>query len=162
MAVNKWDQPEAPPPRLFTGKRERDFVKQVNDEVIERIVGQEILYFAISQDETNYHPLYGEAIEKTFFPPIQIYALVEWESTETDANGYGIDRKNSIIVKFNKRRLIEDRDLFVREGDFVKYGSNYYEIVKINEGPGLFGQVENKNEVVARCIRARQGLFDAT
>jgi hypothetical protein len=31
MAVNKWDQPEAPPPRLFTGKRERDFVKQVND-----------------------------------------------------------------------------------------------------------------------------------
>ena len=162
MAVNKWDQPEAPPPRLFTGKRERDFVKQVNDEVIERIVGQEILYFAIAQDETNYHPLYGEAINKTFYPPIQINALVEWEGTETDNSSYGIDRKNSILVKFNKRRLSEDKDLFVREGDFVKYGESFYEIVKISQGPGLFGQVENKNEVVARCIKARQGLFDAT
>jgi hypothetical protein len=51
-----------------------------------------------------------------------MYALVEWESTETTTTGYGIDRKNAIIVKFNKRRLVEDRDLFVREGDFVKYG----------------------------------------
>ena len=44
---NKWEQPDAPPPPLFTGKKERDLVKQVNDEIAERIVGQQILYFAI-------------------------------------------------------------------------------------------------------------------
>ena len=34
---NKWEQPEAPPPPLFTGKKEKDLVKQVTDEIIERV-----------------------------------------------------------------------------------------------------------------------------
>ena len=29
MSDNKWNQPAAPPPPLFTGKKERDLVKQV-------------------------------------------------------------------------------------------------------------------------------------
>ena len=45
MADDKWTRPDAPPPPLFTGQKEADFVKQVNDEVIERIVGQQILLF---------------------------------------------------------------------------------------------------------------------
>ena len=36
-------------------------------------------------------------------------------------------------VHFHKRRLIEDQDLFVREGDFVLYGQSYYEIVSTDE-----------------------------
>jgi len=66
MADNEWTQPDAPPPPLFLGKKERDFVKQVNDELIERIIGQGIFYYPISMEHTNFHPLYGEAIEKTF------------------------------------------------------------------------------------------------
>ena len=38
MADNKWEQPAAPPPPLFAGKKERDLVKQVNDELIEKII----------------------------------------------------------------------------------------------------------------------------
>ena len=34
---NKWSQPASPPPPLFTGKKEKDFVKQVNDEIIETL-----------------------------------------------------------------------------------------------------------------------------
>ena len=65
MSQNKWSQPGAPPPPLFTGKKERDLVKQVNDELIERVIGQQVLYYPISLDHTDFHPLYGEAIEKT-------------------------------------------------------------------------------------------------
>ena len=39
MSKNKWDQPAQPPPPLFIGKKERDLIKQVNDELIERVVG---------------------------------------------------------------------------------------------------------------------------
>ena len=67
---NKWSKPTSPPPPMFFGKKERDLVKQVNDEIIERVVGQQVLYFPIDIDHTNFHPLYGEAIEKTFLPPI--------------------------------------------------------------------------------------------
>ena len=73
---NKWTQPSAPPPPLFTGEKERDLVKQVNDELIERVIGQQVVYYPISMERTNFHPLYGEAIKKSFLPPIRVYALV--------------------------------------------------------------------------------------
>ena len=41
------NQPSAPPPPLFLGKKERDLVKQVNDELIERVVGQTVLYYPV-------------------------------------------------------------------------------------------------------------------
>ena len=52
---NKWEQPAAPPPPLFTGKKERDLVKQVNDELIERVIGQTILYYPIDIDLSLIH-----------------------------------------------------------------------------------------------------------
>ena len=112
MADNKWEQPAAPPPPLFVGKKERDLVKQVNDELIERVIGQTILYYPISQNETNYHSLYKEAINKTFLPPIRVYALVDWEGSDTTSTNFGVDRKASITVHFHKRRLTEDQDLY--------------------------------------------------
>ena len=159
---NKWSKPSAPPPPLFLGEKERNLVKQINDEVIERVVGQQILYFSIDIEHSNYHPVYGEAIEKTFLPPVRVYALVEYGGVETAfLDGVAVDKKTTAVVKFHKRRLTEDQNLFVREGDFIKYGSIYYEIVKTNEPKQLFGQIEHKFEVVADCIRARDGLFNA-
>ena len=162
MANNKWLQPDAPRAPLFTGKKERDLVKQVNDELIERVIGQQVLYYPISLEHTNFHSLYGEAIKKTFLPPIRVYALVEWQGHETTTTNYGVDRRSSLTVHFHKRRLTEDQDLFVREGDFLLYGSFHYEIVNLNEPRQIFGQVDHKMEITAACIRARKGLFDAS
>ena len=47
---NEWSQPTEPPPPLFLGKKERDLVKQVNDELIERVIGQGIFYYPISME----------------------------------------------------------------------------------------------------------------
>ena len=130
--ANDWSQPKAPPPPLFTGKKERDFVKQVNDELIERVIGQQILYYPIDVDRTNYHSLYGEAINKTFLPPVRVHALIEWEGLDTKyAESVGIDKMTTVTVHFHKRRLTEDQDLFVREGDFILFGDLHYEIVSL-------------------------------
>ena len=162
MSDDKWEKPEAPPPPLFLGEKERNLVKQINDEVIERVVGQQIIYFPIDIEHTNYHPVYGEAIEKTFLPPVRVYALVEYGGVETMfMDSISIDKKTTAIVKFHKRRLTEDQNLFVREGDFIKYGNIFYEIVKTNEPKQLFGQIDHKFEIIADCIRARDGLFNA-
>tara|TARA_R100000008_G_scaffold77398_1_gene57803 strand:+ start:41 stop:532 length:492 start_codon:yes stop_codon:yes gene_type:complete len=158
---DEWSQPATPPPPLFLGQKERNLVKQVNDELIERVIGQGIFYYPISMEYTNYHPLYGEAIEKTFLPPVRVYALVVWEGYETETTNFGIQRKPSIVVHFHKRRLTEDQNLFVREGDFVLFGESYYEIVSLNEPKKLFGQTDHNMEVEAKCIKARDGLFNA-
>tara|TARA_Y100000310_G_scaffold175865_1_gene175970 strand:- start:2657 stop:3148 length:492 start_codon:yes stop_codon:yes gene_type:complete len=159
--TDKWSQPDQPPPPLYVGKKERDFVKQVNDEVIERVVGQTVVYYPVSIKHTNFHEIYGEAIEKTFLPPVRVYALVEYEGLTTETGKFGVDRKSSLTIHFHKRRITEDQDLFVREGDFVLYGKIFYEIVKLDEPKQLFGQVNAKYEVTAKCIRARKGKFNA-
>ena len=161
MADNKWSQPDQPPPPLFTGKKERDLVKQVNDELIERVIGQTILYFPISMEHTNFHPLYGEAIEKKFYPPIRVHVLIDWEDYETTTDNFGIDRISTITVKFHKRRLTEDQDLYVRVGDFVQHDKKYYEIVELKEPRYLFGQDDQVFEILATCRKAREGTFDA-
>jgi hypothetical protein len=160
---NKWSQPDAPPPPLFTGQAERDLVKQVNDELIERIIGQTILYYPIDIENTDFHDLYGEALRKSFLPPVRVHALVEFEGIKTKYNpSVGIDKDSSIVIHFHKRRLTEDQNLYVREGDFVLYGSIYYEIVMLDEPKQLFGQIDHRIEITAKCIRARPGVFDGT
>lgn len=158
--ADEWSQPESPPPPLFTGKKERDLVKQVNDELIERVIGQTVVYYAVDTSKTNFHSLYGEAIEKTYLPPIRVHALVVKEETETTYTNYGIDKVSNITVHFHKRRLTEDQDLYVREGDFIQYDGEYYEISDLSQPRYLFGQDGQKFEVKATCRKAREGAFD--
>ena len=160
---DEWKRPPAPPPPLFLGEKERNLVKQVNDELIEKVIGQQILYYPIDMATTDFNELYGEAIEKTYLAPIRVYALVEFTDYVTEyMENAGIDKSWEINVYFHRRRLTEDQDLYVREGDFVLYGDYFYEIVKLSEPRKLFGQVDYSFETTATCKRARKGLFDAT
>ena len=159
---DKWTQPTQPPPPLFMGKKERDLVKQVNDEIIERVIGQTVVYYPIDLEHTNFHTLYKEAIVKSFLPPVRVHALIEFKGEETRTDTYGIDKITKLNVHFHKRRLTEDQNLFVREGDFIAYGNSYYEIVKLMEPKELFGQADRRIEISAECIKAREGLFDGT
>lgn len=157
---NQWSQPVSPPSPMFLGKKERDLTKQVNDELIERVIGQTLIYYPISLEHTNFHPLYGEAIQKTYSRPIVIKALVKWEGEETYTSTYGLDKSNNITVNFHRRRLTQDQDLFVREGDIIFYGLRFFEIVKLKEPRLLFGQADQKFEIQATCKGVRQGFFE--
>jgi len=161
--MSEWERPTQPPSPMFFGEKEKDLVKQINDEIIERVVGQQVLYFPIDVESTDFHPIYGEAIEKNFLHPIRVFALVEYQGVETsDMENIALDKATKIKVNFHKRRLTEDQNLFVREGDFVRFGEIFYEIVKLIEPKILFGQPETRFEVGAECIRARDGLFNAS
>lgn len=158
---NEWEREPAPPPPLFTGKKEKDLAKQIGDEVLERVVGQQVLYYPISVEHTKFHEVYGEAIEKNFLSPVRVYVLVDWEGLKTETGKFGVDRRSEITVHFHKRRLTEDQDLYVREGDFVLYGEIYYEIVSLDEPKQMYGQIDSRYEVTAKCTRAREGKFNA-
>ena len=162
MANNKWTRPDARPPRMFTGQKEKDLVKQVNDEILERVVGQTILYYPLDLTTTNYHPLYGEAIVKNFLPPIRIHALVNYDNYATEMTEFGVDRKISISVRFHHRRLTEDQNVYVREGDFVLYDGYYFEIVSLDQKTVLYGDSYPPFDVIAKCIVARKGTFNAS
>ena len=79
MGNGTWEKPSSPPPPLFLGQKERNYTKQVNDEVIERMVGQQILYYSVNINKTDFHPVYGEAIEKSYYKPMHVHALINFE-----------------------------------------------------------------------------------
>ena len=163
---NEWTQPGAPPGPLFVGKKERDFTKQITDEIIEKIIGQRILYFPIDVETSNFHPLYGEAIRKVFLPPVHVHVLVQYEGSNTTSEEFGGDRLDNAAILFHRRRLTEDQDLFVRVGDYIQYDNKYYEIVELAEPRYIFGQDSgldgHKVEIAASVRRARKGLFEGT
>jgi hypothetical protein len=144
---------------MFFGENERNLVKQVNDELAERVVGQTIAYYAVSMADTNFNATYGEAIDKVTLPPVRVFAYVLVENEQTNEK-YGYDYQTNLTVNFHRRRLVEDQNVFVRPGDFIQYGELFYEVVKTyNDTRYLFGQVEHKFQVSAECVRARRGLF---
>ena len=144
---------------MFFGKKERDLVKQVNDELAERIIGQPIAYYPISLEESNFNEVYGEAMEKVSLPPIRVFAYVEVENEQTNET-YGYDYQTKLTVNFSERRITEDQNLYVRVGDFVQYGDYFYEIVRTyNDTRYYFGQVQHKFQISAECVRARDGAF---
>jgi hypothetical protein len=160
---NRWilpDTKEIDSP-LFVGGQERDFVKQVGDEIAENILNQTIIYYGIDFENTKYHPVYGEAIKKTFYPPIKMEVPVEWKGETTTGGIYSLDKRPQIIIYFPQRRITQDLELQVREGDFVQYGRDFYEIINLNEDKELFGTFNYRVEIIATCIKARQGMFNA-
>ena len=156
---DKWAQPAAPPPPMFFGKKERDLVKQVNDELAERVLGQTIVYYPVSLEDTNFHDVYGESLNKVTLPPVRVYAYVVVENEQSNEK-YGYEYKTKLTVNFHRRRLTEDQDLFVRVGDFVQYGDEFYEIVRTyNNTRYYFGQVEHVFQISVECIKSRRGNF---
>tara|TARA_R110000824_G_scaffold52854_3_gene146698 strand:+ start:221 stop:1510 length:1290 start_codon:yes stop_codon:yes gene_type:complete len=144
---------------MFFGTKERDLVKQVNDELVERVIGQTIAYYPISIEESNFNDTYGEAIDKVSLPPVRVYAFVEVENEQTNEK-FGYDYQTKLTVNFHRRRIVEDQNLYVRVGDFIQYGEQFYEIVRTyNDTRFLFGQVQHKFQISAECVRARRGLF---
>ena len=73
--------------------------------------------------------------------------MVDFEGLHTITTNYGLDKSFKIKVNFHRRRLTEDQDLFVREGDFVLYGESLYEITKLIEPRMLFGQIDYSFEI---------------
>ena len=156
---DKWTRPLAPPAPMFFGKKERDLVKQINDELAERVLGQTIAYYPISLEESNFNDTYGESKEKVSLPPIRVFAYVEVDNEQTNKT-FGYEYQTKLKVYFSERRLTEDQNLYVRVGDFVQYGEFFYEIVKtFDDTRYYFGQVEHKFQIAAECVRARTGTF---
>jgi hypothetical protein len=159
---DKWTRPAAPPAPMFFGEKERNLVKQINDELSERVLGQTIAYYPISLEESNFNDIYGESKEKVSLPPVRVFAYVVVESEQTNEK-FGYEYQTKLTVNFHRKRLVEDQDLFVRVGDYVQYGDQFYEIVRLyNDTRYYFGQVEHKFQISAECVKARQGAFRLT
>lgn len=151
------NSPEDAP--LFVNDQEVNFFNSISKELIQRIVGQKVVYYSVSQEHTKVDDLYNEAVRKTVWRPVEINALILYQAPEQTNTGFGIDTIYRIEIYFHKAELTE-RLVNPREGDFVKFGEVMYEIESLTEPQIVFGQIENKVMLKATCRVSRESQFD--
>jgi hypothetical protein len=145
--------------RLFVGTQELQFFTSITKELMQRVVAQKIIYYAVSEKYTKSHQLYDEAIKKTVYNPVEVNALVLYKNPEQTNTQFSIDTVYQTEIYFYINEL-KERNLIPREGDYLKFGNIIYEIEKLTRPQITFGQIENEVMVKAECRVSRRGNFD--
>ena len=138
--------------RLFVGQREVDFFADITKELIKDVAGQKIYYYTVREDLSDVHDIYEESMQKIFNPPIELECLVEWQPSEVKTNQFGHEQIKTISAFLHGRDLI-DRDLNIRQGDYISYGEYFFEITSLIYDKIAYGQIER---VISLKLNAKQ------
>lgn len=141
-------------PRLFLGQKEADFFSDLTKEIIKDVAGQKIFYYTVREDLSDVHDVYEEAMHKIFNPPILIECLVDWQPSEVKTTKFGHEQIKVITAYLHNRDLI-DRDINVRQGDFISYGEFFFEITSFIHEKLVYGQVERVSSVKLTAKQTR-------
>ena len=143
-------------PRLFLGQREADFFSDITKEIIKDVAGQKIYYYTVREDLSDIHDVYEESLNKIFNPPVEIESLVEWQPSEVRTTQFGHEQIKTISAFIHNRDLI-DRDINIRQGDYISYGEIFFEITSVIYDKLAYGQIER---VVSVKLMAKQTRED--
>ena len=69
--------------RKFITEKEMNFINNVTKELLQRFIGQEVIYYAISPEDTAADDVYGEAISKMWLTTVKLNCLVSYDNTTT-------------------------------------------------------------------------------
>lgn len=146
--------------RKFITRRELDLIDSWNRELIQGVVQQEIIYYAISYEDSRVHDVYDEAVQKEYLRPVRINARVEFNQTATKSGRGSLDASYSMVVQLHADECRE-RNLLPREGDFIEYGQVIFEITTVGNAQPVFGQINDKLKFELTCVPSREGQFKA-
>lgn len=146
--------------RKFITSRELSLINKWSRELIQGTAEQEIVYYAISSEESRVHDVYDEAVYKEYLQPIRINARVEWQQTATTTGGGTADSTYSCKVWLHHQECVE-RNIVPREGDFIEFGQIVFEITTATWAKPAFGQMNAKLEHELTCVSSREGQFKA-
>ena len=145
--------------RLFITPREIDLIADIAKEITKDVIGQKIYYYKVREDVSEVHEIYEESLEKTFDPPIEVDARVEWGPAEAVTDRFGYEKIYTIQVYLHYRDMI-DRNILVQVGDYCSFGDNFYEITSTKYDNMIFGQVEHISGITLACKQARKGQIN--
>jgi hypothetical protein len=128
-------------------------MNSVNGELLGDIIEQLIVLYQINPYETQ-ETVYGESIDKYYYPGIETSCLVESDPESTSYEGFGPDVKKGTIFRFHQK-LCEIKKFYPEVGDFVLWENAYFEIDHIVENQFLGGQPEKNYSLLANAHMSR-------
>ena len=138
---------------FFIPQKEFDLINQMNEELIDEIVGQTVDIYKISIENTEEN-LYGESSTKYYNDGFRVNCLINWSEPTIEQDEFGADLNTSIEMYFHRTTLVE-AGFYPEIGDIVDWNDTYFEINGTTE-PQLFaGHPNFKHNIVATAHRSR-------
>jgi len=136
-------------PKFVLG-RDVDFFKSIARELVDDVIQNTIVLFKINMNETKVN-IYGEALNKTWYPGVEVFALIDKEPETARYEGFGLDTDQNITFKLD-RWMLEEKGIYPEVGDIIHWNEGYFEIDNTNEVQMVGGQSYNNFSVVCETF----------
>ena len=134
----------------FLQSRDIDFFKSIARELVDDVVQNTIVLFKINMNETKVN-IYGEALNKTWYPGVEVFALINKDPESARYEGFGLDTDQNVTFKLD-RWMLEEKGIYPEVGDIINFNEGYYEIDNTNEIQLVGGQPYNNFSVVCQTF----------
>jgi hypothetical protein len=134
----------------FLQTRDLDFFNSIARELVDTVIENTIMLFKINMNETKVN-IYGESLNKTWHPGVQLYALIDKSPEDVVYEGFGPEMQQNITFKLN-RAMCEDINLYPEVGDVIFFDTSYYEIDNTNEIQMIGGNPDNNWTIVCETF----------
>jgi len=141
--------------------RDVALVNSFNEELLEDIIQTEVTIFKSCADVTQTN-IYGEvksSVGKTYYPGIEVVALIDRAEIATDADDFGPDRKQNVVFKFTELRL-KTANLFPQTGDLVLFNARYHQIDNVVQEQFLGGVDDKSLSIIVNTHYTRLSSID--
>ena len=128
---------------LFGSNRDFDLLVNINRELLHDIVEQEIIYYKIALNDTEFN-IYGESLEKTYNTPVKLNCLITRGDQVVDIQEFGPDLGREASFAFLRPDL-EDKVVVPEVGDIVLWHEDYYEVDTVRENQLFLGRDKSYN-----------------
>ncbi len=138
----------------FSLGRDLDFFRSIARELVDTVIENTFVLFKIDLNATKVN-IYGESLNKTWHPGVELYGLVDKDPEGVLYEGFGAETTQTMTFKVD-RLLCEERNVFPEIGDVIYYDDSYYEIDNTNEVQFLGGQPANNYSIVCTAFMSRK------
>ena len=132
-------------PKFAIG-RDIELFKSFARELVDDVIQNTIVLFKINMNETRVN-IYGESLNKTWYPGVQVYALINKDPESVRYEGFGPETDQNITFKLD-RWMLEEKGIYPEIGDIINFNDGYFEIDNTNEIQFVGGQTYNNFSVV--------------
>jgi hypothetical protein len=142
----------------FLQTRDIEFFKGIARELVDDVVQNTIVLFKINMNETKVN-IYGESLNKTWYPGVELYALYSKSPEDVVYEGFGPDMQQNITFKLD-RIMCEEKDVYPEVGDIIFFDTSYYEIDNTNEIQFIGGNPDNNFSIVCETFMVSKSTLN--
>lgn len=140
----------------YFSERDLRFVNSINAELMGDVIQTEVTIYKVAVNETKIN-VYGEADQNTgitFFPGVEITALIQREDITTEYSEFGPDRKQDVVFKF-RENMLKIINLFPEIGDIILFNEKYHEIDNVIVEQLLGGISDKSHSIICNTHYSR-------